>query len=42
MILRVYTVMVLGGLVDVWDSLGCLGMVWGVSTGCTTVMLTVK
>ena len=35
MILRVYTVMVSGGLVEVW-------VVWGVSMDRTTVMLIVK
>ena len=35
MILRVYTVMVCGGLVEVWGD-------WGVSMDRTTVMLTVK
>ena len=42
MILREYTVMVLGGSVEVWGCLGCFGVVWGVSMDGTTVMLTVR
>ena len=42
MILRVYKVMILGGLVEVWGDKECFGVVLGVLMDHTTVMLKVK